>query len=62
MDIDYDKWAEALLEEIYYCPENQRATLVCDHLQKAFKRGYKDGLENGWAYEQDLHWALGENE
>lgn len=48
MRANYDDWAEALLQEIYYCPEHQRVALIAEHLLKAHKRGYLDGAESGW--------------
>ena len=52
-DIDYDKWAENLLQEIYYAPEDQRVALISEHLQQAKRRGYTDGADNDWWKEFD---------
>lgn len=46
--IDYNEWAANLLEEIYYTPQDQRISLLKEHLEKAHKRGYTDGAENDW--------------
>jgi hypothetical protein len=53
MNIDYDKWAEDLLLEIYYAPDNLRCELIKEHLIKAAKRGYTDGADNDWWKEFD---------
>ena len=53
MKPEYDQWARALLEEIYYTPEDLRAALVKEHLLKAVQRGFTDGAEIGWAAIQD---------
>ena len=53
MKPEYDVWAEALLQEIYYAPEDHRVSLIREHLLKAVQRGHTDALENGWWKEQD---------
>ncbi len=54
MKPEYDQWAENLLQEIYYAPTDaHREAVIKEHLLKAVQRGYVDGLENGWAKEQD---------
>lgn len=50
---DYDTWAKNLLEELYYAPEDQRVSLLEEHLKKAAKRGYVEGSDFGWAAIQD---------
>ena len=53
-DIDYNSWAENLLQEIYYAPDDaHRAAVLKENLLKAAKRGYTDGLDNGWWHEQE---------
>lgn len=52
---EYDKWAEVLLTEIYYTPEEHRAALVKEHLLKAVKRGYLDGAQNAWWKDRELN-------
>lgn len=55
---EYDLWAEALLQEIYYAPEDQRINVVKTHLLKAVQRGYRDGAENNeWWIFQDADLA-----
>lgn len=51
--IDIDKWADNLLQEIYYAPENHRVALIADHLWKAVRRGFTDGSDNGWIATQE---------
>lgn len=51
--IDYNEWAANLLEEIYYTPQDQRISLLKEHLEKAHRRGYTDGAENDWWKEQE---------
>lgn len=54
MKPEYDQWAESLLQEIYYAPDDyHRVAVIKEHLLKAVQRGYVDGTETGWAYEQD---------
>ncbi len=53
MKPEYDQWAENLLQEIYYTPEDLRVSLIKEHLLKAVRRGYTDALENGWWSHQD---------
>lgn len=54
MKPEYDQWAEYLLQEIYYAPTPEhRVAVIKEHLLKAVQRGYTDGLDNGWAIEQD---------
>lgn len=49
-DIDYDKWSETLLQEIYYAPDDaHRASVIREHLLKAERRG----SDFGWVHEQD---------
>ena len=52
-DIKYNEWAENLLQEIYYAPEEQRVAVIHEHLLKAAKRGYTDGSNNAWWREQE---------
>ena len=52
---EYDQWAEALLQEIYYTPEHLREALIKEHLLKAVKRGYLDSELNGWWHHQEEH-------
>jgi hypothetical protein len=56
MKPNYDMWAEALLQEIYYAPEDQRASVVKAALLQASKRGYAEGSDWGWrdAQENDM--------
>lgn len=56
--IDYNKWAINLLEEIYYAPEEQRASIIEEHLNKAHRRGYTDGSQNEWwkVQEREMTW------
>jgi hypothetical protein len=53
MKPEYDQWAEQLLQEIYYAPEEHRVAVIKEHLLKAVQRGYVDGTETGWAAIQD---------
>ncbi len=53
MKPEFDQWAEALIEEIYYTPEHLRVSLVENHLLKAVQRGYLDGMENSWHTERE---------
>ena len=53
MKPEYTQWAEALLQEIYYTPEELRASLVETHLLKAVQRGYTDAVENDWWKKQE---------
>lgn len=50
---EYDRWAEALLIEIKAAPDSHKQSIVKEHLYKAVKRGFLDGLENGWWKEQE---------
>lgn len=51
---DFNSWAEALLQEIYYAPdEEHRVAIIAEHLLKATKRGYLDGSEFGWVHAQE---------
>lgn len=53
MKPDYDQWAEALIQDIYYSPEDKRVDIVKHHLLKAVQRGYTEGIESGWWKEQE---------
>ena len=53
MKPNYDQWAEALLQEIYYAPEEHRLSVVKEHLLKATQRGYRDAVVNDWWRHQD---------
>jgi len=58
MKPDYDKWAEALLQEIYYAhDEDHRTAILKENLLKAARRGYADGVDNGWADIQDREYS-----
>lgn len=54
MKPEYDQWAEALIQEIYYAPEDQRVSIVKEHVLKAVKRGYLEGSNNAWGNAQDI--------
>lgn len=53
MKPEYDVWAENLIQEIYYAPEDQRVSVVKEHLLKAVRRGYVDGALNDWVNAQE---------
>ena len=53
MKPEYDQWAENLLQEIYYAPEDHRVSIIKEHLLKAVKRGYLDGATNDWVNAQE---------
>ncbi len=54
MKPEYDQWAEQLLQEIYYAPdEGHRVAIIKEHLLKAVRRGYTDGAENNWIAVQE---------
>ena len=45
---DWKTWSDEFLQELYYTPSDQRATLVEAHLKRAEARGYTRGCEHGW--------------
>ena len=54
MKPEYEVWAEQLLQDIYYAPdEGHRVAVVKEHLLKAVRRGYVDGANNGWIAAQE---------
>lgn len=53
MKPEYTQWAEQLLQDIYYAPEEKRVEVVHEHLLKAVRRGYVDGAENSWIDAQE---------
>ena len=52
---EYDVWAEIMLQEIYFTPEEHRVDYIKEQLLKAVRRGYTEGLELGWANEQEAN-------
>jgi hypothetical protein len=55
MKPEYDQWAENLLQEIYYAPEEHRVSVIKEHLLKAVRRGYVDGALNDWVAVQEAN-------
>ena len=54
--VDFHRWAESLLQEIYYAPnDEQRESIIAEHLLKAVKRGYVDGTDFGWVHDQEAN-------
>lgn len=53
MKPEYDQWAEALLQEIYYAPGGKRVEMIKEHLLKAVQRGHTDAIESGWWKERE---------
>lgn len=58
---EYDQWAEALLQEIYYAPdEDHRVAIITEHLLKAVRRGHIDSVHiPHWQTENCLHKYVG---
>lgn len=56
--INYDQWAEHLLEEIYYTPDHQRVALIKSHLEMAHQCGYREGDEKGWSDSQEKEYSM----
>ncbi len=59
MKPEYDMWAESMLQEIYFTPEEHRVEYIKEQLLKAVQRGYTDAVETDWWKEQEksLHWG-----